>query len=210
MLYKRYLWVQLQNLHKLCCACSPYIIKKDWKGSCIFTWVSSHTSQQVLWHFALITYAGCGGDRGNNEGRMKAISTCVVRGKKSVISAGKVWIIFKVNYYLRASIALKRCLNQGNSYKVQHLVEASIQFLRVSPFSSWQKAWQHPGRLVTGGAESSFREPGADYGGVFQSLSPQWHMSFNKPHITPKRLHLLIVPRPRPIIFKPPQPYSCP
>jgi hypothetical protein len=37
--------------------------------------------------------------------------------------------------------------HQNNSYKVQHLVRAGLQFQRFSPLSSWQKVWQRPGRL---------------------------------------------------------------
>ena len=49
-----------------------------------------------------------------------------------------------VNYELCLSsgfIAVKRHHDQGNSYKGKHLIGAGLQFQRLSPFSSWQKAW---------------------------------------------------------------------
>jgi len=43
-----------------------------------------------------------------------------------------------------------------NSYKGQYLIGAGLQVQRFSPLSSWQEAWQHPGRHGAGeGAESS-------------------------------------------------------
>jgi hypothetical protein len=61
-----------------------------------------------------------------------------------------------------ASSAYSLCLqlnkhpNQSNSYKGQHLIGAGLQVQRFSPLSSWQEAWQHPGRHGAGeGAESS-------------------------------------------------------
>jgi hypothetical protein len=32
----------------------------------------------------------------------------------------------------------------------QHLIGAGLQVQRFSPLSSWQEAWQHPGRHSTG------------------------------------------------------------
>jgi hypothetical protein len=53
---------------------------------------------------------------------------------------------------LRVSIAVDTMIK----VKGQHLIEASLQFLRFSSLSSWQEAWQHAGRLGAGeGAESS-------------------------------------------------------
>jgi hypothetical protein len=42
-----------------------------------------------------------------------------------------------------------------NSYKGQFLIGADLQVQRFSPLSSWQEAWQHPGRHGAGGAQSS-------------------------------------------------------
>jgi hypothetical protein len=52
-------------------------------------------------------------------------------------------------------IAMKSHHNQGNSYKGQHLTVAGLLVLRFSLLSSWQEAWQYPGRHGVGGAESS-------------------------------------------------------
>lgn len=40
----------------------------------------------------------------------------------------------------------------GNSYKRKHLIGTCLDFQRISPLSTWQKAWQHTGRYY---AESS-------------------------------------------------------
>jgi hypothetical protein len=40
-------------------------------------------------------------------------------------------------------MAVKRHHNQGNSYKGQHLIGASLQVLRFNPLSSWLEAWQY-------------------------------------------------------------------
>ena len=45
--------------------------------------------------------------------------------------------------------------NQGSSYKGQHLIVAGLKVQKFSPLSSWQEAWQHPGRRDAGGAKSS-------------------------------------------------------
>ena len=50
----------------------------------------------------------------------------------------------------RVSIVRKRHHGQGSSYKEKHLIGAGLQFQRFSPFSSWQIAWQHPGRHGAG------------------------------------------------------------
>jgi hypothetical protein len=42
------------------------------------------------------------------------------------------------------------------THKRQHLIGAGLQFQRFSPLSSWQNAWQRPGRYGAGeGTESS-------------------------------------------------------
>jgi hypothetical protein len=56
---------------------------------------------------------------------------------------------------LRVSIAMNRHLDQGNSYKGQHLIGAGLLVLRSSPLPSGQEAWRHAGRHGAGGAESS-------------------------------------------------------
>ena len=55
---------------------------------------------------------------------------------------------------VRVSIAVKRRHDQGNSHK-GHLTGTGLQFQGFSPLSSWQEAWQHPGRHGAGGAKSS-------------------------------------------------------
>jgi hypothetical protein len=55
---------------------------------------------------------------------------------------------------VKFSIAVKRNHDQDNSYK-EHLIGSSLQFQRLSPLSSRQEAWQHPGRHGARGAESS-------------------------------------------------------
>ena len=55
--------------------------------------------------------------------------------------------------------AAKRHHDHGNSYKGKHLIEAGLEFQRVSPLSSWQESWQHTGRHGAGEiAESSTSE----------------------------------------------------
>ena len=55
-----------------------------------------------------------------------------------------------------SSLAGKRHYDQGNFYKGQHLTGAGLHFQSLSPLSSWQNAWQHPGRHGAGeGAEGS-------------------------------------------------------
>ena len=51
---------------------------------------------------------------------------------------------------LRVSIAVKRHHDQDNSYKGQHLIWAGLLILRFRPLSSWQEAWQCPGRPGAG------------------------------------------------------------
>ena len=55
-------------------------------------------------------------------------------------------------------LGLKVCTTtaqKGKSYK-RHLIEAGLQVQRFSPLSSWQEAWQRPGRHGAGEeAESS-------------------------------------------------------
>ena len=56
-------------------------------------------------------------------------------------------------------IDVKRHHDYGNSYKGKHLIEAGLQFQRVSPLLSWQESWQHMGRHGAGQiAESSTSE----------------------------------------------------
>ena len=118
---------------------------------------------------------------------------------------------------VKFSIAVKRNHDQDNSYK-EHLIGSSLQFQRLSPLSSRQEAWQHPGRHGARGAESStssfkgrqgqnvLRQPG----GGSQSLPPQWHTFSNKATVIPTRPYLLIVPLPGSSIFKPPHPSPLP
>ena len=47
---------------------------------------------------------------------------------------------------------MKRHHDYSNSYK-GHLIGAGLQFQRFNPLSSWQEAWQHPGRCGAGGAK---------------------------------------------------------
>jgi hypothetical protein len=56
---------------------------------------------------------------------------------------------------VKVSIAEKRQHDQGNSYKGQNLIAVGLQVQRFSPLSSWQEAWQRPGRHGIGGAECS-------------------------------------------------------
>jgi hypothetical protein len=51
---------------------------------------------------------------------------------------------------VRVSIVVKRHHDQGISYKGQHLIVAGLQVQRFSPLSSWQEAWQCPGRNGSG------------------------------------------------------------
>jgi hypothetical protein len=54
------------------------------------------------------------------------------------------------------SFAVRRHHDQGSSYKKQQLIGAGLQVQRFSPLSSWQEAWQCPGRHGDGeGTESS-------------------------------------------------------
>jgi hypothetical protein len=46
-------------------------------------------------------------------------------------------------------------MTKCNSYKGQHLIGTVILVLRFSPLSSWQEAWQHPGRHGAGRAKNS-------------------------------------------------------
>ena len=117
------------------------------------------------------------------------------------------------------SIAVKRHHDQGNSYKEQHLIGAGLQFQRFSSSSSRQEAWQCLGRHGTGErAKSSTswskvaRRKGylssRQLGRGSQSPPTKWHISSNKVTPTPIRPHLLIVPLPGPILFKPPHIYN--
>jgi hypothetical protein len=110
---------------------------------------------------------------------------------------------------VRISIAIKRHHSQGNSYKGQHFIEAGPQVLRFSPLSSWSEARQGPGRHIAGKAESS---TSSSKGSQEQTVSQtarrvqnpptKRHTSSNKATPTSTRPHLLIVPLPRPSIFK--------
>ena len=126
------------------------------------------------------------------------------------------WVLLVV--LVRVSIAMKRHHDQGNSYKGQHLIGAGFQFQRFYTLLSWQKAWHHLGRHDAGeGAESSTSWSEGSRERVWllctgQSLSTrspqspptQWHTSSNQATPTPTRLHLPIVPLPKPSIFKAP------
>ena len=112
---------------------------------------------------------------------------------------------------------MKRHNDQGNSYKGKHLIGAGLRFQRFSPLSSWQEAWQHPGRHGTGeGAERSrswsklsqketllCRQPVKDshpcctepeYRRRPQNLPTQWHTLSNKATPIPTRPYFLIMP----------------
>jgi hypothetical protein len=54
-----------------------------------------------------------------------------------------------------AFIALRRRHDHANSYKGKRLIETGLRFQMFNPLSSWQEAWQCPGRHGTEGAESS-------------------------------------------------------
>jgi len=60
----------------------------------------------------------------------------------------------------QCSIAVKRHLDQGNSYQGKHFIEAGLQFQRFSPLSSWWGAWWHAGGHGAGeGAEILHLDP---------------------------------------------------
>ena len=61
---------------------------------------------------------------------------------------------------------MKSCHGQGNFYKGQQLIGASLQVLTFSPLSSWQEAGQHPGRKDAGGAESATSSEGKQKTGL--------------------------------------------
>ena len=56
---------------------------------------------------------------------------------------------------VRVSTAVKKHLDQGKSYKEQHLIGAGLQVLRFIPLSLWWEASQHPGRHGVGGTGGS-------------------------------------------------------
>ena len=61
-----------------------------------------------------------------------------------------------VRVCLRASVAVKRHHEQGNSYKGKHFIKASLQFQACGPLSSQWEMWQHTGKHDAGDrAESS-------------------------------------------------------
>jgi hypothetical protein len=73
-------------------------------------------------------------------------------------SDSPLFYFWKRNYTdcLGVSIAVKKHHDQGNSYKGQHLIGATLQVQRFSPLSSKLEAWHLPGRHGTGeGGESS-------------------------------------------------------
>jgi hypothetical protein len=75
--------------------------------------------------------------------------------------------------------------------------------LKFSPLSSWQKAWQHPGRLGAGGVESSTSYSKDKQKTDFQA----GRRRVSIPTVTNflQQGHTLVVPLPGPSIFKPPQ-----
>ena len=78
--------------------------------------------------------------------------------KSDVSSENWEWTNFKIQlYHLSWSfIHMKRYYQQDNFYKGQHLIGTDLSFQRVSPLSSCQEEWMHPGRNGTEkGAESS-------------------------------------------------------
>jgi hypothetical protein len=82
-------------------------------------------------------------------------------------------------------LGLKVCTTtaqKGKSYK-RHLIEAGLQVQRFSPLSSWQEAWQRPGRHGAGVAETS-------------TSSDIWAARMRVLKPTPTVTHLLIVPLP--------------
>jgi hypothetical protein len=102
---------------------------------------------------------------------------------------------------------MRQCLDQRNSYKGQHLIEASLRVQRLSPLSSWcQEAWQYPGRHGTGGVEisTSCSESKQEtllprqLGEGSQSPPSKRHIFSNKATPPPTRLSVSS-------IFKPPQ-----
>jgi hypothetical protein len=53
-------------------------------------------------------------------------------------------------------MAMKRYHDPGNSYIGATFHWDGLQYQKFSPLSSWQEAWQHPGRHGAGeGSESS-------------------------------------------------------
>jgi hypothetical protein len=113
---------------------------------------------------------------------------------------------------LRVSIAVNRHRDQGKSYKGQYLIGAGLQVQRFSPLSSWQEAWQCPGRHgAGGGANSTFCSEGNQKTGILRQLGgrplPKWVEPEHRrrpPEPTstvtdtppPTRPHLLTVPFP--------------
>ena len=100
-------------------------------------------------------------------------------------------------------IAMKRYDDRDNSYKGKHFTGAALQFQRFNPLSSWQEAWQHPGRQDAGGGADSSTSPlaGSKEDTLFhtgQSLST-YNPKASTPHSDiyfPDVPHLLIVPLP--------------
>jgi hypothetical protein len=66
---------------------------------------------------------------------------------------------------------VKKHHDQGNSYKEQHLIEDGLEDLRFNALSSWQEAWQHPGKHGTRGAENY----------ISSSKGSQGHNVFQEP-----------------------------
>lgn len=52
----------------------------------------------------------------------------------------------KMGVVIRVSLAVKKYHDHDNAYKINHLIEAGLQFQKSSPFSSWRGAWWHSGR----------------------------------------------------------------
>lgn len=79
------------------------------------------------------------------------------------------------------------CPPQKKTYKRKHLVGDYLWFQRVSPWSSWQGAWQKTGRLGAGTTAKSLNpDPWEVERRKSQSGSgmgfwcPLWHISSNK------------------------------
>jgi hypothetical protein len=115
---------------------------------------------------------------------------------------------------MRISIVVKRHLDQGKSYKKQHLIRAGLQLQRFSLVSSWQEAWWHAGRHSAGEGDKSSafdlkanrrRLTSRQLGGGSQSPPPKSHTSCKMTTSTLTRPQLLIMPLPGASIFYPPQ-----
>jgi hypothetical protein len=105
---------------------------------------------------------------------------------------------------------LWRQLDQGNSYKGQHLTGVGLQVQGFSPLSPRQEAWQRPGRYGTGGAESSTscskgkQEKTGFQAARIQVLNPISTVTqfLQQGHAYSNKATLLNSPLPGPSIFK--------